>query len=317
MTRDPSRWNEQPPAPGTPEAQAARGLAALAPPRPLDPDARARLAARLAGTPPAAPTPRIVPLAVGALLALALGTGGYLALRSERVEPIAAPADISPPLLERAETFAAPAALPPPPPELSVVARVEPRVRRPKPDAAVLPPPQVRSPSTVDPPPSSLEREARSLAEVVRTLRQDQDPTGALRALQLHRDAFPAPLLGPETDVVQLDALVAQDDRPAALELLQRLDPSQRRELPRRYELLALWADLLAEDARCNRAGPLYAQLLEEARAPALQERALWGQAHCLGRQGEVAATRASLEEYLRRFPQGKFAAAARRQLEK
>lgn len=312
MTKDPSRWNEQPPAPGTPEARAARGLAALSPPRPLDPDARARLAARLAGTPPVPPAPRIAPIAVGAVLALVMGTGGYLALRSRRVDPApAAPAVALPspqPMLP-----------PPPPSDAVAVASVQPPVRRPRP--VRTPSPSPVEPKQVLPPvedaPSSLEREARSLAEIVRTLREGRDPAGALVALQSHRAAFPAPLLGPETDVVELDALVARGDRPSALELLQRLDPSQRQDLPRRHELLALWADLLAEDARCNRAAPLYAQLLEEARGPALQERALWGQAHCLGRQGEVAATRAALEEYLRRFPQGKFAPAARRQLER
>lgn len=327
MTRDPSRWSDRPPQPGTDEARAAERLAQLPPPRPLDPAAKERISARLRDLPPPRPLPRAGALGLAGLLLLGGTIGGVALLRKPVQVEVALPEQ---PVAQPRALLPAPAPTgvsPVPPPTVEAItpavrepSRQQPRPHRPgraeAPASGAAPPGAVEASAlAATGGPSSLEREARSLAEIVRTLRERKDPASALAQLEVHRRAFPAGALGPEADVVELDARVAHGDRAAALALLGRLDPEHDRGLPRRGELLALWADLLAEDARCNRASGLYAQLLAEAVSPELQERALWGKAHCLGRDGDLSGVRAALEEYLRRFPEGRFAEDARRQL--
>ncbi|HVU49406.1 MAG TPA: hypothetical protein VHL80_01905, partial [Polyangia bacterium] len=71
----------------------------------------------------------------------------------------------------------------------------------------------------------------------------------------------------------------------------------------------------LAARASCSAAVADFDRALAASPPPALAERALHGRAACLVRLGEPAAARRDLEEYLRRFPEGRFAAEARRGL--
>jgi hypothetical protein len=129
----------------------------------------------------------------------------------------------------------------------------------------------------------------------------------ALDLLDEHRDRYPGGLLRAEADLLRVETLVALDRRPDALTLLESLPlPSS----PRGAELQVLRGELRAARS-CPRARADFDDLLGRAIAPPVAERALRGRAICQLQQGGLDTARSDLQTYLRRFPEGPFAARA------
>jgi hypothetical protein len=157
--------------------------------------------------------------------------------------------------------------------------------------------------------------EAQLLAGALSRLRGTHDPRGALALLDQYAKTYPRGVLASEALSARLEAVLALDDRQAALKLLDgraaftgRLGAEQ---LLTRAELRASagrYADALADfDRLLGSAGPS---------APgADQERALYGRAVSLGHLRRDDRARADLVAYQQRFPAGKHAAEVARLL--
>jgi tetratricopeptide (TPR) repeat protein len=157
----------------------------------------------------------------------------------------------------------------------------------------------------------SLGRESELLARALAKLRRDRDARTALALLDQHARDFPAGALRLEADVARVDALLALGRSAEALGLLERL-PIDR--LGRGAELRVLRGELRAQRDPANALADFERALAAEP-SPDLAERALYGRAGGHLRLGDEARGRADLEAYLARFPNGRFAAEARRRL--
>jgi hypothetical protein len=185
----------------------------------------------------------------------------------------------------------------------------------PAPPAAPLAP---ATPATVPPPtaapaapPTVLAYETRLLGQAVARLRQRRDASGALVALDIYQSQFPNGNLHHEADVARVDALLMLGRDHDALALLQTL-----RLLPqgRDQELRVIRGELAAA-TDCSRAVADFDRLLAQAAPTGLTERALYGRAVCRTRLGDTSGATHDLADYLDRFPSGRFAAEARRNL--
>ena len=172
------------------------------------------------------------------------------------------------------------------------------------------------------PPPPS---EQALLSRALRSLRSERRPELALAVLEEYVARFPNGSLLPEVTRLRTEALLALGHKPAALAELNRelvtgtagVDESRlvRGEL---HAAAGRWREALADfdavvgiriahepSARPSTSGKLRDRF----------ERALWGRASARSHLGDDAGARADLNESLRRFPQGRFAAQAARLL--
>lgn len=172
---------------------------------------------------------------------------------------------------------------------------------------AVLEPPQAVAVAA----PAPAESESHVLAQALRKLRQERDARGALQLLDGYAERFPRGRLAPEAALGRVEALMALDRRNEALRLLETT-PS----LPLGRETAVLRGELRASAGRCREAIADFGEALSASPRDALDDRALFGRAFCRARGGDRAGGRTELERYLSVFPQGRFAAQARRALE-
>jgi hypothetical protein len=170
-------------------------------------------------------------------------------------------------------------------------------------------PPAAAAPA---PPPPGLGDEARLLRRALEELRQARDPRAALAALDEHRARFPAGVLRADADILRVEGLLALDRDDEALALLERLDLAGS---PRGDELRVTRGELRA-GRDCGRALGDFDRVLGGAAPAAVVERALRGRAVCSLRLGDEPGAQAALRTYLQRFPEGPFAAEARRRLQ-
>ncbi|WP_224246377.1 tetratricopeptide repeat protein [Hyalangium gracile] len=301
------RWKDQP-SPSEPVEAEARRLAREMPPaEALTPGATARIAEKLGSLPPPSGTrlPRGLPLlTVGALVvasALYFGLNGAVesppsAQEEHPVEPAPEPVP-APPEPEEVPAPGAPSAAPPVTPEEAPAPPPPPAHREPRPENALL-------------------EEAKLLGRAVEQLRREQDPKAALVTLQRYFKRFPRGELIGEAEVTRVEALLREGRKSEALRHLERLHGTGFAGLPRPAELALQRAELLAEARRDPEAARAFSEVLDRAPSPALEERALFGRAVCRARAGDEAGMRADLDAYLRRFPEGRFAAEARERLE-
>jgi ferric-dicitrate binding protein FerR (iron transport regulator)/outer membrane protein assembly factor BamD (BamD/ComL family) len=135
-----------------------------------------------------------------------------------------------------------------------------------------------------------------------------EQPAAALAAIDEHRRRFPNGALAQEAALtaVELRLSLGGPSEPALHEMdafLARFGQGERAP-----EVRWLRASLLVERGDCGRARP---DLLSLAAAGPRAEPAVFALASCARAAGELDEARARLEEYLRRFPQGRRRAEA------
>jgi hypothetical protein len=231
-----------------------------------------------------------------------VGVHGLFATRS--VAPLAA----SPARSGRAASSAAPLEVneEPAPASLGDAA-----VSAPQPAAPSERPPSGRviEPESSGAQPNQAALESELLQRALEKLRRERDGATALRLLDEYAARFPRGVLSLEAAVARVDALLMLKRHDEALDRLTRLPLSR---VGRRTELQLLRAELQAE-RDCGKALSDFDAVVGAA-AP-FGERALYGRATCWLRLGNDAAGRKDLQEYLGRYPQGRFAVQVRARL--
>jgi tetratricopeptide (TPR) repeat protein len=155
---------------------------------------------------------------------------------------------------------------------------------------------------------SRLGRESELLTRALTRLRNEGNAAAALDLLEQYRREFPRGALRLESDIARLDAFMALGRRAEALALLDQLPIDH---IGRGPELRVVRAELRArEDAA--RAVRDFGLALAVALPPALEQRALFGRGASRLRSGDAAGARADFNQYLQRYPSGRFAAEAR-----
>jgi hypothetical protein len=177
------------------------------------------------------------------------------------------------------------------------------------PDATTAPP---RSGALVKTPASDGLSEERLLAAAIRALRAKTDPSSALAALDEYRAHYPHGRLFVEAEVLRVDTLAALKNTSEALRVLDGLDFAQ---MPGGLARQLQRAELRAATGRYREAEADFASVLIRARSQDLDvlERALWGRAQSRVGLGDADGALTDANEYVRRFPSGRFAAAAAR----
>jgi hypothetical protein len=160
----------------------------------------------------------------------------------------------------------------------------------------------------------TLSDDVSSFRGAMRALNVDRDGAAALRALDAYRDQFPTGAFQREAFGARIRALLMLGKKSDALAQLQSLSTDRLEGMPRGEELTTLRGELLQEAGKCYAALEAFERVLGRPQG-ALTERALWGRAGCRATLGDSEASRADLEEYLRAFPAGTFAARARAML--
>jgi tetratricopeptide (TPR) repeat protein len=160
---------------------------------------------------------------------------------------------------------------------------------------------------------SELASESRLLASALAELRQRKDPAAALSLLDSYDARFPRGALSLEAKAARVDALLALGRVSAAHDTLERI-PLEG--LPRGNELRVLRGELRAKLNQTALAiGDFNAVIAAAPPTSSLSERALFGRATCRSQSGDREGARADLEQYLRLFPNGRFASKARQSL--
>ncbi len=315
------RWTAQPPGDGD-EALAGALLRSAAAVQPFGTKNLAEVAARLR-TRERHLSRRWawqVAIAVGLLLFGGVVSAAVMHfLRAASVGPALPDAPVSMPPSGPVRRTHAVVAPPPAPvllPEPSPIARVE---ETPAPRLAFRGATQesleakasLEPPLALPPNPSALAQESRLLAGAIHKLRQEHDPGQALAMLDEHRARFEAKgALEPEAKVTRIEALLRLGQHDQALRLLDGLALT-RASVGR--EMLVARAELRAEKGRCGAALNDFNSLLAAEMPPDLvTERALYGRATCRAQMGDGPGARSDLEQYLARFPTGRFADHAR-----
>jgi tetratricopeptide (TPR) repeat protein len=158
------------------------------------------------------------------------------------------------------------------------------------------------------------------LGDALRSLRKQRDPQAALALLDEHARRFPDTVLTPEVAMLRAEALLGLGRNVEALSQLDRLTLAS---MPNQGERFVLRGELRAAAGRWSEALDDFDKALASAlalgldsRAREVKERALWGRGSARSHVGDVAGSRADLAEYLRTFPEGRFARRAAQWME-
>lgn len=161
--------------------------------------------------------------------------------------------------------------------------------------------------------PSSTQ-ELASLGDAIRTLRVQRDPSAALALLDQHRARFPSSTLAPEVAAMRIEAFLTAGRTAAALAELDRFPLGAA---PGSNAWRVVRGELRAKIDRWRDAESDFTDALVVCgdNRDELMERALWGRAAARAHLGNAAGAQSDAASYLGRFPQGRFAEAARRLL--
>ena len=146
------------------------------------------------------------------------------------------------------------------------------------------------------------------MADAIRKLRFDGDAAAALTLLDDQLSSLLTSAYRPEAAAVRIEALLKLGHTAAALSDLDRLPLYS---MPRRDEWQVVRGELRATAGRWLDAEADFAAVLTSRSGDAhgnLTERALWGRVVTRSRRGDAAGARSDCKEYLRRFPEGRFA---------
>jgi TolA-binding protein len=161
------------------------------------------------------------------------------------------------------------------------------------------------------PPESQLARETRLLKQAYSELHGDEDPAAALDSLDAYLSAHPLGLLRKEASIARVEALMRLRRPKDALAVLRAFPFGEG---ARDAELRVLRAELTAGHD-CESAIRDFSAVSGKVAPAAVLDRALYGRAACEARLGRRDGAAAGFRAYLRQFPDGEFAAEARRQL--
>ena len=150
--------------------------------------------------------------------------------------------------------------------------------------------------------------ESRLLATALRQLRHERDARAALATLNRYDEQFPTGVLAGEARTARIEVLLALGNKAEALVLLDAA--------PVKSDLAVARGELRLERGRIEEAARDFESALIGTNDD-VEQRALFGRAACRIRLGDEAGAKRDLEEYLRRFPNGRSAVAARKVLER
>jgi tetratricopeptide (TPR) repeat protein len=178
----------------------------------------------------------------------------------------------------------------------------------------------------VGPEPAAPSEEHQLITTALHKLRTFHQPEAALDTLDDYRRRFPSGQLAPEAARLRAEALLLLGRKAT---LREELDRSLPIETPASDERVVLRGELRASSGRWPAALADFDAVVQahtmvtgggaeatDRRALDRLERALWGRASARSRLGDDAGARADLREYLRHFPDGRFAAQAHRLLD-
>jgi hypothetical protein len=140
--------------------------------------------------------------------------------------------------------------------------------------------------------------------------RATRDPTTCLGLLDEYQQRFPRGVFREEAELIRLDALLRAGQSADALRLLDRWQRGELTDLARPRELSVLRLELMAAAGRCADALAGDADTRGDS---ALDERWLYLRGVCHGRTGAISTARQDFEEYLRKYPEGRFASEVRK----
>lgn len=316
--------------------RAAELLSRMPRPTPLSGAALARIEERLLPTGPGpGPGPGPGGSSVGtalrwvglgtAVVVAAAGSAFLLGERHQRTvlhpvpeAPVASPQPVQLPLpapvVAAQQEPAAPTLMPPPavespPAHPARPLRSAPRSRpAPASSAAVpQPAPQPTAAASAEPE-SGLLAESRLLGKALHQLHQERDAQAALGSLTAYELRFPHGMLGEEAQAARIDALLLLERRDEALSLLDRTTFNR---LARGGELRVVRGELRAAGGRCGEAIGDFSWTLSHQPTASMAERALYGRAACRAKLHDTDGAHADYQDYIGRFPNGKFSAAA------
>ena len=141
------------------------------------------------------------------------------------------------------------------------------------------------------------------------------DPTSALRTLEAYRRQYPKGLFRAEAAVAEIRANLEQGLDGEALLLLDAMYARSFDGLPEASELGLVRAELLGQADRCKEVLPLLGTYLAMPSLPDQCERALVLRASCRAQLKDFDGSRQDLDDYLREFPEGRFASKVRHAL--
>jgi hypothetical protein len=189
-------------------------------------------------------------------------------------------------------------------------------------------PPAPRAPSDLPAtkaPAAAPPDEQALLTRALHGLRIARSPESALAALDEHAARFPAGALTPEAARLRIEALLLLGRKDAAL---AELDRQSSDVLPGNDERRVLRGELRARAGRWRAALADFDAIVRgfsgvevgggkaaDPKAGDCLERALWGRASARSHLGDETGARADLQDYLHRYPRGRFAAEAMRLL--
>jgi Tetratricopeptide repeat len=138
------------------------------------------------------------------------------------------------------------------------------------------------------------------------------DPASALSTLEIYRREYPNGLFRAEAAVAEIRANLMQGLDGEALILLDAMHARSFDGIPQAFELGLVRAELLGQAERCKEVLPLLDTYLSPSLPPEQRERALFLRASCRAQLKDFEGSRRDLDDYLREFPQGRFASKAR-----
>jgi hypothetical protein len=276
-------------------------LARLAPPPPLSPTQVARVRRSLETTPSKRPVRYRITIAAIAAIVVGVATSAVAMYRRDVAAPATPPAKLMP-APEHEVTPDVPTRI------ATNVAPVVVAAKPPVPATPAPPPPSALAASPASPASAAsvLAIESRLLATALRQLRHQRRPHDALATLDEYAARFAHGVLASEARMARIEALLALGDKQLALALLD--------ESAVKSDLAVTRGELRLEAGRAAQALRDFDSALIGANDE-IEQRALYGRAACRAQLGDDAAAKRDLEEYLRRFPRGKSAAAAQRAL--
>ncbi len=176
---------------------------------------------------------------------------------------------------------------------------------------SALPPPTAAPPTEPDDPDVALYTRALSQLNV------EHDAMGALGTLEAYRFQHPNGLFRGEAMVAEVRAELLLGRDAEALTLLDAMQARGFAGVPQASELGLLRAELLGRADRCKDAVPVLSHYLTPALPTEQRERAIYARATCRAQLQNIEGSRSDLREYLREFPQGRFAGQARQRLDR